>query len=87
MLVSMVFCYARWCADKTTSVMKTLEAKEREGKRKRGITAELHEKCWANRKLVVGQPFWEESWQLREPSQVGSVPKQPIRRSGAVAYQ
>ncbi len=54
MLVSMVFCYARWCADKRTSVMKTLEAKEREGKRKRGFTAELYEKCWANRRLVVG---------------------------------
>lgn len=53
MLVSMVFCYTQWCADKTTWVMKTLEAKEREGKRKRGFTAELYEKCWANRRLVV----------------------------------
>lgn len=34
MLVSMVFCYAQWCADKTTWVMKTLEEKEREGKKK-----------------------------------------------------
>lgn len=53
MLVSMVFCYTQWCADKTTWVMKTLEAKEREGKRKRGFTAELYEKCCANRRLVV----------------------------------
>lgn len=48
----MVFCYAQWCADKTTWVMKTFEAKEREGKRK--FTAGLYEKCWANRRLVVG---------------------------------
>ncbi len=53
MLVSMVFCYAQWCADKTTSVMKTLVEEEREGKRKRGFTAELYEKCSANRRLVV----------------------------------
>lgn len=53
MLVSMVFCYAQWCADKTTWVMKTFEAKEeREGKRK--FTAELYEKCRADRRLVVG---------------------------------
>lgn len=52
MLVSMGFCYAQWCADKTTSVMKTLEAREREGKR--GFTAELYEKCRANQRLAVG---------------------------------
>ncbi len=51
----MVFCYAQWCADKTASVMKTFVEKEREkGKRKRGFTAELYEKCWANRRLAVG---------------------------------
>lgn len=81
----MVFCYTQWCADKTTSVMKTLEARESEGKR--GFTAALYEKCRANLRFAVGQPFWEGSWQLREPSQVGSVPKQPIRCSGALAYQ
>lgn len=53
MLVSMVFCYTQWCADKTTRVMKTLEAKDREGKRKRGFTVELYEKCWADQRLVV----------------------------------
>lgn len=51
MLVSMVFCYAQWCADKTTSVMKTFKAKQRGG---RGFTARLYEKCWANRRLAVG---------------------------------
>lgn len=45
----MGFCYAQWCADKTTSVMKTLEARE-----KRGFTAELYEKCRASRGPVVG---------------------------------
>lgn len=35
MLVSMVFCYTQWCADKTTWVMKTLEAKDSEGKKKK----------------------------------------------------
>lgn len=83
MWVSMVFCYAGWCADRTTSVMKMLEVKERG---RRGFTTELYEKCRARRRLAVGgvggQPFWEESWQLREPSQVRSVPKQPIRRLG-----
>lgn len=47
----MGFCYAQWCADKTTSVMKTFEAREREGKR--GFTAEFYEKCRANRRLAV----------------------------------
>lgn len=54
MLVSLVFCYTQWCADKMTWVMKTLEAKEKEGTKKRGFTAEVYEKCWANRRLVVG---------------------------------
>lgn len=51
MLVSMVFCYAQWCADKMTSVMKTLEVKERG---KRGFTTERYEKCRTNRRLAVG---------------------------------
>lgn len=84
MLVSMVFCYAQWCADKTTSVMKTLE---REGKRKEDLQPSSMKSAGPTEGLWLGQPFWEESWQLREPSQVGSVPKQPIRCYGAVAYQ
>lgn len=51
MSVSMVFCYAGWCADRTTSVMKTLEVKERG---RRGFTTELYEKCRASRRLAVG---------------------------------
>lgn len=30
MLVSVILCFAQWCADKTTRVMKTSEAEEGE---------------------------------------------------------
>lgn len=75
MLVSMVFCYTQWCADKTTWVMKTLEGKGETREKKKDLQPSSMKSAGPTEGLWLGQPFWEESWQLREPSQVGCVPK------------
>jgi len=61
---------------------------QREGReKKKDLQLSSMKSAGPTKGLWLGQPFWEESWQLREPSRVGSFPKQPIRGSGAVAYQ
>lgn len=59
MLVSLVFCYTQWCADKTTWVMKTLEAKEREGteKKKEDLQLRSMKSAGPTKGLWSGQPF------------------------------
>lgn len=57
MSVSMVFCYTQWCADKMTRVMKTLEAKEREGTEKKDLQLRSMKSAGPTEGLRSGQPF------------------------------